>query len=169
MSVTIHGNVKSGFEPIAKAFENAFADRPQMGASLHIVRGGKTVADLWGGVADARDGRLWEKDTPTTIFSCTKGLVSILAARLVEEGRLDYTRLSRSTGLSLPLRAKGTSLSAMFCHIGRGSLHRALISAKTTSSIGIAWQKSSPRRSLYGRLVTAINIMPLRMVGSLAK
>ncbi|NMA98617.1 MAG: beta-lactamase family protein [Phyllobacteriaceae bacterium] len=90
MSVTIHGNVKPGFEPIAEAFENALADRPQMGASLHIVRGGETVADLWGGVADARNGRLWEKDTPTTIFSCTKGLVSILAARLVEEGRLDY-------------------------------------------------------------------------------
>ncbi|MBF0677922.1 MAG: beta-lactamase family protein [Devosia sp.] len=90
MSIEIQGHVQPGFEPIAEAFKNAFADRPQMGASLHIVRGGETVADLWGGVADARDGRLWEKDTPTTIFSCTKGLVSILAARLVEEGRLDY-------------------------------------------------------------------------------
>src|SRR5690606_35979784 len=90
MSIEIHGHVQPGFEPVAEAFKNAFADRPQMGASLHIVRGGETVADLWGGVADARDGRLWEQDTPTTIFSCTKGLVSILAARLVEEGRLDY-------------------------------------------------------------------------------
>jgi len=90
MVPAIHGNVKPGFEPIAKAFEDAFADQPQMGASLHILIEGETVADLWGGVADARDGRMWEKDTPTTIFSCTKGLVSILAARLVEEGRLDY-------------------------------------------------------------------------------
>ena len=90
MGPAIHGNVKPGFEPIAEAFENAFADRPQMGASLHILIEGETVADLWGGVADARNGRMWEKDTPTTIFSCTKGLVSILAARLVEEGRLDY-------------------------------------------------------------------------------
>ena len=90
MTTVIHGNVKPGFEPIASAFENVFADRPQMGASLHILVKGETVADLWGGVADARDGRAWDKDTPTTIFSCTKGLVSILAARLVEEGRLDY-------------------------------------------------------------------------------
>lgn len=87
---SIEGTVKPGFEPIAHAFEAAFADRPQMGAGLHILIEGETVADLWGGVADARDGRAWEKDTPTTIFSCTKGLVSILAARLVQEGRLDY-------------------------------------------------------------------------------
>ena len=91
MSVKIQGSVKPGFEPIAAAFENAFAGRPQMGAGLHILIEGETVADLWGGVADARNGRAWEKDTPTTIFSCTKGLVSILAARLVQEGRLDYS------------------------------------------------------------------------------
>ncbi len=90
MSVTIHGAVAPGFEAVADAFERAFADRPRMGGGLHILVNGQCVADLWGGVADARDGRAWTKDTPSTIFSCTKGLVSILAARLVQEGRLDY-------------------------------------------------------------------------------
>lgn len=88
--MTINGSVKPGFEPLAIAFERAFKGRPAMGASLHVLVGGECVADLWGGVADARNGRAWVKDTPTTIFSCTKGLVSILAARLVQEGRLDY-------------------------------------------------------------------------------
>jgi CubicO group peptidase (beta-lactamase class C family) len=86
----VKGTVRAGYEPLAEAFRAAFADRPQMGASLHVLIGGETVADLWGGVADARDGSAWEKNTPTTIFSCTKGLVSILAARLVQEGRLHY-------------------------------------------------------------------------------
>lgn len=88
--MTIHGSVKPGFEPLAIAFERAFEGRPTMGAGLHVLVDGECVADLWGGVADARTGRAWTRDTPTTIFSCTKGLVSILAARLVQEGRLDY-------------------------------------------------------------------------------
>ncbi len=90
MANTIKGTVRPGYEPVAEAFEAAFADRPQMGASLTMLVEGETAVDLWGGVADARNGRAWEKDTPTTVFSCTKGLVSILAARLVQEGRLDY-------------------------------------------------------------------------------
>ncbi len=90
MSVDINGSVEPGFEPLADAFALGFADRPQMGAGLHVRVDGKTVVDLWGGVADARSGRAWTKDTPTTVFSCTKGLVSVLAARLVQDGRLDY-------------------------------------------------------------------------------
>lgn len=61
-----------------------------MGAALAILVGGETVVDLWGGVADERTGSPWEQGTPTVVFSCTKGLVSILAARLVQEGRLLY-------------------------------------------------------------------------------
>lgn len=90
MTEKIEGMVQPGFEPVAQAFQAAFADRPQMGAALHILVEGETVVDLWGGIADARNDRAWEKDTPTTIFSCTKGLVSVLAARLVQDGNLDY-------------------------------------------------------------------------------
>lgn len=90
MRTPISGAVASGFESLAEAFENAFADRPAMGASLHVVKDGESVVDLWGGVADARTDRGWLRDTPSVIFSCTKGLVSILVARLVEEGKLDY-------------------------------------------------------------------------------
>lgn len=90
MSIEVQGQVRCGFEPVAEAFARAFEGKPSMGAALHILVGGETVVDLWFGIADARTGRAWTKDTPSIIFSCTKGLLSILAARLVQEGRLDY-------------------------------------------------------------------------------
>ncbi|WP_200896867.1 serine hydrolase domain-containing protein [Devosia soli] len=90
MSVTVSGSAAPGYEAVAEAFTRSFDDRPEMGAALHIIRDGKTVVDLWAGIADARTSRAWDQNTPSVIFSCTKGLVSILAARLVGEGRLDY-------------------------------------------------------------------------------
>lgn len=90
MSVVVSGSVAPGFEALQQVFASGFDGRPAMGAALHVVIAGETVADLWAGTADARTGRPWRADTPSVVFSCTKGLVSILAARLVQEGRLDY-------------------------------------------------------------------------------
>jgi CubicO group peptidase (beta-lactamase class C family) len=90
MTISVSGDVRPGFEPLIDAFAAAFEGRPRMGAGLCVRLGGEVAADLWAGVADARSGRAWTADTPTVIFSCTKGLVSILAARLAEEGRLAY-------------------------------------------------------------------------------
>jgi CubicO group peptidase (beta-lactamase class C family) len=90
MGVVVSGSVAPGFEALQQVFASGFDGRPAMGAALHVVIAGETVADLWAGTADARTGRPWSADTPSVVFSCTKGLVSILAARLVQEGRLDY-------------------------------------------------------------------------------
>ena len=90
MSIALSGTVEPGFEPVAEAFAAGFEGRDAMGAALHVVIEGQSVINLWAGVADQRSGRAWSADTPSVIFSCTKGLVSILAARLVQEGRLDY-------------------------------------------------------------------------------
>ncbi|MBU1174042.1 MAG: beta-lactamase family protein [Alphaproteobacteria bacterium] len=90
MGTRVFGTVASGFEPVADAFGASFDGLPDMGAGLSVRVEGETVVDLWGGVADARDGRAWQADTPTLVFSCTKGLVAIVAAQLVAEGRLDY-------------------------------------------------------------------------------
>jgi len=91
VSTTIHGTVAPGFESVLSAFEAAFADKPDMGAALAVRHHGAEVVDLWGGVADEITREPWADDTLSVIFSCTKGLVSILAARLVQEGRLDYS------------------------------------------------------------------------------
>lgn len=86
----IHGSVEAGFEPIADAFAQAFEGRPRMGAALSIRLEGKEIVNLHGGIADARDKTPWSHDTASVVFSCTKGLVSILVAQLVEAGALDY-------------------------------------------------------------------------------
>ena len=90
MNRPVLGTVARGFEPVAEVFAAGFAGRPTMGAGLCIRWHGEVVVDLWGGFADARDGRPWAPATPSVVFSCTKGLVAILAAQLVAEGRLDY-------------------------------------------------------------------------------
>jgi CubicO group peptidase (beta-lactamase class C family) len=90
MTTTIHGTVAPGFDAVAAAFRSAFDGKPEMGAALAVHHRGKPVIDLWGGLADPRTGAVWSADTLSVIFSCTKGLVSILVARLVREGKLDY-------------------------------------------------------------------------------
>jgi CubicO group peptidase (beta-lactamase class C family) len=87
---TIEGNVASGFEALVDSFAATFAGAPTMGAALSVRIDGELVANLWGGVADERAGTRWTRNTPSVIYSCTKGLMSALIARLVDEGRLDY-------------------------------------------------------------------------------
>lgn len=98
MSAAIHasplpqiaGHVAPEFRPVADAFAQAFAGRPAMGAALAIRYKGELVLSQWGGLADPRSGATWERDTPTVVFSCTKGLMALLMAQLVEAGRIDY-------------------------------------------------------------------------------
>jgi CubicO group peptidase (beta-lactamase class C family) len=85
----IHGAVESGFGPMVDAFVANFVDRGDVGAACCVVIDGRTVVELWGGLADARSRRPWSRDTPVVTFSCTKGVLAILAYRLVEDGRLD--------------------------------------------------------------------------------
>jgi CubicO group peptidase (beta-lactamase class C family) len=83
----VQGVVVAGFEPLGEAFGKVLAESHGHGGALHVRVDGKVVADLWGGRAAA--DRPWQSDTPSVIFSCTKGLISILAGELVREGRLD--------------------------------------------------------------------------------
>jgi CubicO group peptidase (beta-lactamase class C family) len=83
----VGGGVAAGFEPLVERFAETLALSHGHGGALHIRVAGKVVADLWGGKAST--ARSWQQDTPTVIFSCTKGLVAILIGELVREGRLD--------------------------------------------------------------------------------
>ena len=82
--------VAAGFESVAEAFQAGFTGRPGMGAALTVLHRGEIVVDVWGGTADDRTDAPWSDDTISVIFSCTKGLMAILAAKLVEQGLLDY-------------------------------------------------------------------------------
>lgn len=90
MSVQLQGGADDRYGRVVDAFARAFDGRETMGAALAIRVDGRLVVDVWAGSADAESGRSWAADTPSVIFSCTKGLVSILVAQLVEEGVIDY-------------------------------------------------------------------------------
>jgi CubicO group peptidase (beta-lactamase class C family) len=83
----VGGSVAQGFEPLAETFAETLALSHDHGGALHIRVAGNVVADLWGGQASI--SRSWQQDTPSVIFSCTKGLVAILIGELVREERLD--------------------------------------------------------------------------------
>ncbi len=90
MSDSISGFVNEGFERVADAFSAVVANERGAGAAVCVYVDGQPVVDLWGGIADARTDAPWTKETVNVLFSCTKGLASIVAAQLVEDGRLDY-------------------------------------------------------------------------------
>lgn len=85
----IRGQAASGFEELVSVFAENFVSRGEVGASLCVTHEGKVVADLWGGHV-APDGKPWEEDTVSIVFSCTKGAGALCAHILAERGLLDY-------------------------------------------------------------------------------
>lgn len=85
----IHGTCDARFLPVKNAFEQNFASGAELGAAVSVVVDGASVVDLWAGIADRASGRPWAADTLVNVYSTTKGLTSICAHRLVEEGKLD--------------------------------------------------------------------------------
>ncbi|WP_203531143.1 serine hydrolase domain-containing protein [Pseudoroseicyclus tamaricis] len=116
-ALTIDGQVAPGFNTVALAFHDAFEGRPEMGASLVIYRDGTPVISLHGGVADARSGAPWTAQTATPVFSCSKGMMSVLLAQLVQEGRLDYAAKVASLWPDYAAEGKGeTSVAEAISH-----------------------------------------------------
>jgi CubicO group peptidase (beta-lactamase class C family) len=85
----ISGFVDAGYGSVMDAFTANFVDRHDLGAGCTTYVGGRIAVDLWGGLADRRKLRPWERDTAAVTFSCTKGVLAICVYRLVEEGLLD--------------------------------------------------------------------------------
>jgi CubicO group peptidase (beta-lactamase class C family) len=85
----IQGFVDSGYGAMWDAFVANFVERHDLGAGCAVYVDGHPVVDVWGGIADARAGWLWDHDTPAVIFSCSKGVLAICAYLLVQAGRLD--------------------------------------------------------------------------------
>jgi CubicO group peptidase (beta-lactamase class C family) len=87
--VDVQGTVEPGFEPVRDAFEKNFKEHGEVGAGCCVYRDGRAVVDLWGGSADARCERPWQRNTLQLVFSATKGVTAICAHKLVETGRLE--------------------------------------------------------------------------------
>jgi len=89
MTSEVHGTCSRQFNEVRAEFSRNFADRGELGASLHITLDGETVVDLWGGTADPATGRQWQADTLACVYSCTKGITALAAHILVDRGLLD--------------------------------------------------------------------------------
>ncbi|MCX6110288.1 MAG: serine hydrolase [Proteobacteria bacterium] len=86
---TVHGHCAPGFEAVGEAFRLNFVEGGDVGASVAITWRGESVVDLWGGVADPKTGRPWQKDTVCMVWSSTKGAVALCAHMLADRGELD--------------------------------------------------------------------------------
>lgn len=80
--------VHPDFAPVAEEFERNFTAHGELGAAFAATVEGEIVVDLWGGFADRRSGRVWERETLQVIFSGTKGLVAICMLVLIQRGDL---------------------------------------------------------------------------------
>ncbi len=81
--------VRPGFEAVRTAFEQNFARRGEIGASVVVYRDGERVVDLHGGTADRRGERAWDRSTLQILFSATKGLVAACFLHLWDQHRYD--------------------------------------------------------------------------------
>ncbi|GAA5057943.1 serine hydrolase domain-containing protein [Nocardia callitridis] len=87
---TIHGDVASGYGPVADAFRRNFARHGEIGAAVAVFAGDQPVVDLWAGHRDRHRTLPWERDTIVPVFSSTKGMSAFTLASAVEQGLLDY-------------------------------------------------------------------------------
>src|SRR5262245_2986554 len=89
MDTVVQGDCDPRFGTVREEFEGNFRERGEVGASVCVAVGGRTVVDLWGSVADRRTDRSWERDTLVVVWSCTKGAVALCAHILCSRGLLD--------------------------------------------------------------------------------
>lgn len=88
--VTVHGEVDSGFGPVADAFRRNFEQHGEIGAAVAVYAGDRPVVDLWAGYRDRKRTKAWERDTMVPVWSSTKGMTAFLIASAVSRGLLDY-------------------------------------------------------------------------------
>ncbi len=82
----IEGSCDPAFEAVRTAFRHGFEQGEELGAAVAVYVGDRLVVDLWGGVAERRSGRPWDRDTPCLAFSCAKPVTGTAALLLAERG-----------------------------------------------------------------------------------
>lgn len=85
----LYGFADEGYGKVADVFVANFVERQDLGAGCAVYVGGRSVVDLWGGIADRRTRRPWDEDTAAVIFSVSKGILAICSYLLAQQGRLD--------------------------------------------------------------------------------
>lgn len=89
MAGLTEGSADPAFAAVRDIFEASFADGQNWGAAVSVVIDGRPVVDLWGGIADPRTGRQWQRDTACITFSCTKAVTATAALMVADRGGID--------------------------------------------------------------------------------
>jgi CubicO group peptidase (beta-lactamase class C family) len=80
----INGTCDPAFAGVREVLDDSLASGGDLGAAVSVYVDGREIVDLWGGVADQRSGRVWERDTACVTFSCTKAVTATAALLLAE-------------------------------------------------------------------------------------
>src|SRR6185295_4169752 len=108
---TSEGDCDPAFRRVREVFDELLATR-EIGAAVSVFAGERCVVDLWGGLADRKRARKWQKDTLANVYSTTKGMAALCAHRLAERGELDldapvaryWPEFSAANKESIPVR-----------------------------------------------------------------
>ena len=92
MTKISQGEFHPNFQSVVDVYERTLAEQPEGGSALAIYQNGERVVNVWGGNASVFSPSDWNEETASVMFSVTKGLLSILAHRLVQEGLLQLDR-----------------------------------------------------------------------------
>ncbi|WP_375493539.1 serine hydrolase domain-containing protein [uncultured Jatrophihabitans sp.] len=87
--MTVDGKCDPRFAAVREVFTDSLDTGADLGAAVAVSVGGRSVVDLWGGVADGRSGRAWQRDTACVTFSCTKAVTTAAVLLLAERGGAD--------------------------------------------------------------------------------
>ena len=85
----INGSCHSDFAAVKAAFENNFATKDEVGASVAVTLDGEMVVDLWGGHRDAKATQSWEENTIVNVYSSTKTMAAMSLLLLADRGEVD--------------------------------------------------------------------------------
>ena len=84
----IHGECHEGFVAVREMFAANHDNGLERGSSVVVTHHGTPVVDLWAGDADA-EGRPWERDTITNVWSLTKTMSAVCLLMLADRGDHD--------------------------------------------------------------------------------
>ena len=112
----IEGHIHPDFWPVAKTLEQQLKRAPAGGgAAVTVFHRGEQVVDIHGG--EREEGKPWTSDTLSVSFSTTKGVVSTLLHRLVDQGFLDYEDLVAKHWPEFAQNGKeGITVRNLLCH-----------------------------------------------------
>jgi CubicO group peptidase (beta-lactamase class C family) len=92
MSASVQGLCPPQFDAVRQRFQQHLDDGLELGVRFALAIEGDLVVDLWAGWADRAATRPFGPDTLAPVFSVTKAVSSLMIARAVDRGRIDYDK-----------------------------------------------------------------------------